>query len=399
MAGGLFTAKPCRAASAEVEIAADTTEVTEGDTIFVYIRITSDTLFGNFEANLIYNDDVFEYMGGASVITGNSGFLKISDMGVTEGTDSRKYTLKFEALQVGTSEISFSNRAVVYDFEADREMSVSSNVLTLNVIAPVTASTNTNLQSLKTNPVEIAPEFSQSIFEYNVNVGYETEKLIITALPEDPSASVSIKGNDSLLEGENKVVVTVLAESGDDIEYTINVFREYAPEEEMVPDEPVISPGANQGLFEVVKIDGEKYAVYSGKYKLVEPEGGYTVPKGYVQTGMIISGVSITAFYPEGNMDSEFLLIYARNELGDEGFYRYDKIEKTLQRYITENNAVYEDTDSDYLQENMDSKEYRDNLNKAAIVIAVLCALCGFVIFISIRLYLRLKGHNKDDLD
>ncbi|HCR39554.1 MAG TPA: hypothetical protein DIW41_01505, partial [Lachnospiraceae bacterium] len=61
LAGIFFTTKPVQAASAEIEIAADTKEVTVGDDFFVYIRITSDTMFGDFEANLTYDDELIEY--------------------------------------------------------------------------------------------------------------------------------------------------------------------------------------------------------------------------------------------------------------------------------------------------------------------------------------------------
>lgn len=399
IAGGFVTSKPCLAASAEVELSSDNDKVTIGDNIVVYININSESSFGDFEANLTYDDDILEYQGGAPVITGSSGFLKISDMGITEGTTTRKYTLKFEALQVGMCDISFSDRSIVYDFETGYEMSVSSNVLTLEVNAAETASINANLKSLKISPVELAPAFDKSILVYDINVGYETENLIINALPEDAKATVSISGNDLLKEGKNKVIVTVLAESGDDIEYTINVFRENAPVISTPSPEPVISPGASQGLFEVTEIDGEKYAIYSGKYKLIEPGSEVLTPNGYIETRIIVSGNSIAAYSPEDDFESEFLLIYAMNEFGEEGYYQYDRIEKTLQRYVTDNSINYDNSDITDTDDYVSSQEYRDNLNKAAIVIAVLSALCVLLILVVIRLFFRIKDYKEDELD
>jgi hypothetical protein len=320
-------------------------------------------------------------------------------MGITEGSTSRKYTLKFEAMQVGMCEISFSGRAMVYDYETGLEMSVSSNVLTLEVKAAETASSNANLKTFKVSPAEISPAFDKSILEYNANVGYETENLFINALPEDAKATVSISGNDLLKEGENKVIVTVLAESGDVIEYTINVFREYAPEEGTTSQEPVISPGASHGLFEVVEIEGEKYAVYSGKYKLIEPDSEVQIPNGYIKTRIIVSGISISAYSPENDLESEFLLIYAMNEFGEEGYYQYDRIEKTLQRYVTDNAIDYDNVDNTDTDDIVNSQEYRNNLNKAAIVIALLSALCVLLIIVMIRLFIRIKGYKEDDMD
>jgi hypothetical protein len=93
-------------------------------------------------------------------------------------------------LEVGTCEIALSGSAMVYDSESGDAMSVSSNVLTINVKAAQTASSNAYLKSLKINPSVLSPEFNKNVFEYNTSVGYDTQNLIIDALPEDKKASV-----------------------------------------------------------------------------------------------------------------------------------------------------------------------------------------------------------------
>lgn len=396
--GGLINARPCLAASAKVEISADSSEITVGDDIFVYINITSDTLFGDFEANLTYDPDILEYAGGSPVISGNSGFLKIYDIGVSEGTKSRKYSLEFEALQVGMCELAFDRRAVVYDFDTGYEMSVSSNVLTLNVKAPETASANANLKSLKTGPVDITPAFDANITEYNVNVDNAVQQLVITALPEDSKARVSISGNDFLKEGENKVIITVLAESGDIIKYNINVFREYAPEEG-TPEDSAISPDTVQRILELVEIDGVKYAVYSGRYTIVEPDSTVTIPEGYKLGSLKISDITIPAYLPVNNEVSEFVLIYAENDFGKAGFYQYDRTEKTLQRYVPDSVIINSGTDNSNSLESTQTEEYNANLSRAAVAIALLSALSVLLILIAVRLFMKLKGYKEDDLD
>lgn len=387
--GGFITSKPCQAASAEVTITADSTEVTVGDNVFVYINIDSDTLFGDFESNLIYDESLLEYQGGASVITGGNGYLKVSDTGVLDGDTSRKYTLKFQALKAGMSTIAFSQRAAVYDFDKGYEMSVSSNELTLNVKAPVTASVDSYLKSLKISPSELIPAFDKGIFEYNVIVGYNTEQLVIAALPEDNKSTVSISGNNFLAEGENKVVVSVLAESGDVIEYTINVLRESAPVQ--ITATPTLAPEAIQGSFEIVTIEGEKYTVFSGKYKLLEPSSDITIPAGYKRDSAYISGVSISVYLPTNNEESEFILIYAMNAFGETGFYRYDRVEKTMLRYVPDSIQLIGEASSDTTEDSSSTK-YNDNLKKAAIVIALMSAFSGLLAFVIIRLLMKGKG-------
>ncbi|MDF2486000.1 MAG: hypothetical protein K0R46_2168 [Herbinix sp.] len=397
LAGGMIMTKTAFAASAEVELSTDQTQVTVGDEFFVTINIASQTQFGDFEGSLTYDDEILEYQGGASQIKGSSGFLAISDMGNTEGDTKRKYTMEFEASQVGICTITFSDRAVVYEVEG-AEMSVSSNTLTINVVAPETASSNTKLSSLKISPSVLIPEFNTDTYDYSTQVDAETMQLFIVALPEDDKASVSISGNSALVEGENKIVISVLAESGDVIEYNINAMKEVAPVITEIPED-VLLPDTIHGNFTVERIDGDKYAVYSGQYKLLEPASDVIIPAGYVKTKLIISDISFTVFYPENNMESDYLLIYAENELGETGFYRYDKIERTLQRYVPgTDNAVSGAADTN-ATDLITSVEYRTNLTKAAIVIGILCALCALLIALCIRFFIKSRGFKEDELD
>jgi hypothetical protein len=387
-AGGFFNTQTSLAAGAEVEITTDSTEVTLGDNLNVYITIRSEEAFGDFEANLTYDEDILEYQGGNSIIAGSSGFLKITDTNVSEGDTERKYSLQFKTLEIGTSEIALMEPFMVYNYESGTEMPVSSNVLTVNVKAPVTASANAFLSSLKISPSELTPAFSKNTFSYSTTVGYETEKLIIDAEREDSKAIVKITGNDSLKEGENKVIVTVIAESGDIIEYTINVIREKAPVTEDNTDNGIITSGAQPGTVEAVQTDGSLFLVYEGSYKLVEPGPEIQIPSGYIKTKIIISQISINVYAPEENLGSEFLLIYAENEQGQQGFYRYDKTEKTLQRYTSDGMTGTSEADP-AINAVTKEKEYRNNMMKAVLIITLLSVLCALLIVVMVRMYMK----------
>lgn len=395
-----LSVKPAFAASATVGLLADANEVTVGDMFTVNITIASETLFGDFEANLSYDEDILEYQGGTSEISGSSGFLKINDQGVARGSTSRKYAMKFEASQVGICKIEFQGRAMVYDFDTGNEMSVSSSPLTINVKAKETASANTNLKSLKTSPSDFSPAFDKNIYEYQLTVDYETEQLIINAIPEDPKATVSISGNDSLKVGENKISIKVIAESGAIIEYTINVIRE-AQDVKTDPEDTQTAEQEFKASFEAVRIDGLTYAVFQGRYQLIEPGSDVIVPNGYIKSKLIISDISVTAFTPANNLDSDFLLIYAKNEKGEEGFYSYDRSEKTLQRFIVkeENIPEKQPTPAAPVQEAASLEKYRDSLNMATVVIVLLSVLCALLLVIVIRLILKRKGFKEEDLD
>ena len=66
--GNMIKQEVAYASSADIKITADGTEVVLGDEFNAYINISSDITFGDFEAYLVYDAEVLEYIDGASVI-------------------------------------------------------------------------------------------------------------------------------------------------------------------------------------------------------------------------------------------------------------------------------------------------------------------------------------------
>lgn len=390
----LIPAQPVYAASAEIEISSDGTEVTLGDSLYIYININSDVIFGDFEANLIYDEDILEYQEGTPHVAGSSGFLSISHKYVSEGTISRKYALEFKAIKTGTCDLAFSGPVMVYDYDTELEMPVSSNEYTVNVKALVTASDNAYLKSLKISPSELTPAFDRNTFTYGTTTGYETEKLVVEALGEDANSTVKITGNDLLKEGENKIIISVIAESGTVIEYTINAIREKAPVGEDISKQDN-NPDNRQSVFTAYKEGNDTILAYNGRYKLLEPDTDTLIPAGYVKTRIIISDISIPVYAPEDELDNEFLLIYAENEQGIANFYSYDRLERTLQRYPTDKHAI--DWSPEYPDEEpiTEVQKYKSGLNKAVVLIVILSVLCAFLVGISIHLLMKLKTRRR----
>lgn len=386
-------AQRCQAASAEVTIDADATQVTVGDKFFVYIYINSTAEFGNFETNVTYDQDILEYQSGAPVITGGDGYLKISDMNVLNGDTFRKYTLEFTALKVGYCDIAFSGRVIVYDPDQN-EMSVSNSGLTINVKATATASDNAALKTLTISPTTLTPAFDPNVTEYSTTVSSDTDTLVVSAIPEDLKSTVSIKGNDLLKEGENKVIVSVLAESGNVIEYTINVTKE-AAQEQMPTGEAAVTPAITQNSFTLTSENGVVYAVYNGRYTILEPDSSVAIPEGYKEGTLILSGIRVTAFIPVNNEESEFILLYTMNEQQEAGFYQYDRVEKTLQRYVPGSMIINQSGST--AGDGSDKAEHNADLTKAAIAIAILAVFSAFMGIVITRLLLKSRGQKRDD--
>lgn len=86
-------------------------------------------------------------------------------------------------------------------------------------------SSNANLKSLEIEGQTLSPTFNTSTSSYSLGVENDVTKLNITAEAEDPKATISIKGNEDLQEGENTVTISVSAEDGTIKIYEIKVTR------------------------------------------------------------------------------------------------------------------------------------------------------------------------------
>lgn len=84
-------------------------------------------------------------------------------------------------------------------------------------------SSNALLKSLVIGGTNIS--FSQSVFNYETNVEYDTDKITIEAVAADSKSKVTIPTNLDLTVGRNEFLVTVTAEDGSTKVYTIIVNR------------------------------------------------------------------------------------------------------------------------------------------------------------------------------
>ncbi len=100
---------------------------------------------------------------------------------------------------------------------------VASNLLTST--KPEEKSNNANLKSLTVTGEEFLPVFDKETTSYTMKVAEEVTKLEVKAEAEDEKATVTIKGNDELKEGENTVTITVTAEDGTTKNYEIKVTK------------------------------------------------------------------------------------------------------------------------------------------------------------------------------
>lgn len=392
----------CQASSATITLDTDNNSVTIGDEVLISVNLSSEAEIGDFETYISYDSDVLEFQSEASFIAGDEGLLKISDLNVANGEYSRKYIIKFIAKEVGTSDISLVNKPSIYDFETGNTMSISANNLNIQVSAAKTASKNANLKSLKISSGTLTPTFDPDITTYTTDVTNVTDKLIISAISEDKAATVTIEGNDKLINGTNKITIVVKAESGHIKKYTIDAMYEdnvqKAETSETVDTETADDNNTMDEYNEkhvtpinnvIVTKNGDNIYIQNGfRYQISTIKDESDIPDGYIKTTIIVNEITIDAYTPEDDLESEYLLLYAKNEEGDLGLYQYDRVEKTIQRYTGNNNSSKKMIMSDEI---IHSEEYKDKLTTMAIIIAILGAITITMSIALIHCYTKSK--------
>lgn len=398
--------KQAQAAVATIELQAESDAVRVGEEFEVTLWINVQpaegesaqaAVIGDFEAYLIYNADVIEFVTAPSCFTGGAGMLKIADMGASPSVGSRKYVMRFRALSRGVCDLSLDSRPIVYTYGVDGAMSVSSNVLTLAVEAVRDASDNANLSALKVSPGKISPAFATTVREYEVTVPYESERIVVSALTEDENAVVGVNGSTGLKVGRNTVVVTVTAENGTEKRYYLYVTRqEEAPEPTKAPEPPAIE-GYEPGVH-AKDADGRVVISFGGEYKVSQEQGAYVAPTGYEETVLFVDGIRIKAYVKRDKPDSEFYVLVLEDELGISGYYRYDRRQQTLQRYDEERIEIRQvvEEDNRALYEMLD--QYKGQQVFLIFMLAMFLGLSVLLLLVVVKLY-RQGQSGDSDLD
>ena len=196
-------------------------------------------------------------------VTLSNGAGSVSSGGQTQWLDNSSFSYTKTAGSSGTMTISASGTVADYTTEQDQNVSAST---TVSIVVPSqeqpsgggSSSGNNNsgsgssssssnrststqtkqeekksdvstLSSISIEGQAILPEFDADVREYIVNVSNDITSVTINTEPTDSKASVTVEGNESLVEGENTVTITVTAEDGSTSQYIVKVIRGRQP--------------------------------------------------------------------------------------------------------------------------------------------------------------------------
>ena len=94
-----------------------------------------------------------------------------------------------------------------------------------------------NLSKLEIEGYSI--DFDKHLLTYDVNVPYDVNSLNVIAESESKTASVSITGNDNLIDSNHEINITVTSEDGNKKTYKINVLTNNEDDERLETSEDV----------------------------------------------------------------------------------------------------------------------------------------------------------------
>ena len=223
-AGAVGIKMTTAASSANIKIEAQNQTVKKEQEVLVNVTVTSDVLIGKLDSIITYDDTVLEYVQTSEASqAGATGTIHISES-YDSGTKTASYILKFRAIEVGQCTVAM-DETVIETFDYSDVMEAVSESAVVTVVKNEAVSSDASLSQLLIAPVRMEEAFCPDIYEYHAEADADVVQLMISAVPSDDQAVVTVDVPETLVFGENKAVVTVTALSGDVSEYVIYVTR------------------------------------------------------------------------------------------------------------------------------------------------------------------------------
>ena len=351
-------------------------QVVVGNKITLTVTLSSSVSIGSWQMNLKYDKNYLQLTstnsdGGGTAMAASS----------STGVKSKKYTFTFKALKSGSTNVSIDTYDA-YAFDDLSKLSLSASSKNVKIITQEqleeSYSKDNKLKSLSIEGFELSPEFSKDTTEYTVTVPEDTKEITINATENDSAASVSGTGTFEVTQGTNVFEIVVRAENGDTKTYKVTVEVMDANPINVTIDknnytvvkirEFLVPPSAYQettvkindfdipayksdltgftlvglkdtnGNIDLYIYDNNTYKPYTElKFNqlVIYPKETKEELDNYEKGIITINEINIPAFYTKS--DSRFAIIYGINvETGEEGFYKYDKTDQSLQKYDDE---------------------------------------------------------------
>lgn len=310
------------AATAQISFSDPTADLNSEVNVTMKVKSPDGTL-SRADITLNYDTTALEFVSGTDA-EGGAGSVRVHGASNGSGTDSLEYNLKFRTLSAGQGTIQIGTQEV-YDTDESIVDITHNGSSTVSIRGASEAAKDASLKELTLSSGELSPAFSGENTNYEVLVGTDVSSLAINAVPADSAATVSISGNEELNIGENMVVITVTAaDGGTQTVYNLTVRKQEGVEN---GENPTQTATTNEG----VKLSAKEKTI-----TIMNPGSDVTVPEGFAESTIDIDGHQVRGWVWKADQEHEYCIVYAMNDAGELNFYRYDLMEKTLQRYFAD---------------------------------------------------------------
>lgn len=356
--------------------------VKRGQTVDLTIKVKSKNVsLSEADIAIHYDPQMLDFVSGTDS-EGGSGNVHIKGKGTgTAGSKTLVYTLKFSTKQAGTTTITLqtyqvtdsSDNDVVIDHKGQSKVTVTS--LNKN-------STNATLKNLEAGPGTFTPEFDPAQLEYNMDVNSDVDKLTqLDIYTDDSDAKYEVKGNENFKTGvDNKVSIVVTAPNGSSKRtYVIHVNKLE------VGAEPVESLSSGDRLW------SQKFYV-----TIQDIDEGEVPPEGYKFTPKDGENRKFNVWIEEDTDTPEYYIFAGVDQEGNAGYYRYDMLNNTIQRYIPD------PASRDLVVTRQNEKNAVNKYNEAAdqiniLTIACICLAALVVLLIIVLIIVLASKGGKND--
>lgn len=310
-----------------------TTSVTVGQSFTVNVVFRgSGANIGSLDAVISYDTSKLTCNSAStsknSAVANLSGGKVIVSLSDIDGVSSLQVSLNFTAKSAGSASVSASISGCT-DQDLNPIGSYSGSSATVTVKTPASpsqpsskpqssqASSKPSSKPQSSQPQSSAPVEDPQDTTIRVTVG-EQEKIVVNSL-----IGIEIPEGFEVRQDEYRgQAVDVLSHTAQDM------LLMYLTD----------ADGANGGYYRFNRTADRFYpfvriSVNAARYTLLEVPNGTKIPGGWTPTK--VRGEEIVPSYQsEDKAYAGFYLIYATNEQGQEGFYLYDSVEGTIQRYV-----------------------------------------------------------------
>lgn len=439
-------------------------EMNIGDTFTATVNFSANDI-GYLESTITYDSKIVQLVESNVTYNGSSGvtLFNISSTGASKTSAS----FTFKAIAVGKTTISVSDKATTYitysDEKSGNAISGCGGVIEVKDKS-ASKSSNANLSYLRLSAGTLSPNFSVNTTTYNVTVPNSVTEVLLYIGAEDKNARTDVEGSKTMKVGANTRKVIVTAADGTVKTYTINITRlaadgtssentSSAETNTPTEDEKIIVDGEEKYIAEnfsqeliyegfalsthtyndkeypaitdggttliyLVDENGENGAFYRidkqnnitkfkfitvGKnmYQLLTPTEA-EVNDDYKVTIITIDDEEFEAYQRVTDKNTEFVYFFAKY-LNHTGLYRYDTVEKTMQRAdgmtvtVTDTEVVPDNTNqSGNIIENF--KNLTSNGKIVAITaVAILLLLLAAIIILLVKVFSSTKDYDDEE--